>query len=153
MIDQEKERKDFEEWYAADCLPAEADWFKRDPEEPTEYFHGDTQSAWNGWLKRAMIEYRKVADRVNNNMDLSILSAIAKIDPKNITIQNLDLSLQETTFSKCGGQLYTFLSPEPYDVLGPAKFGVVLWIDRNKIRNALQQTLCSKDSLFPEHKK
>lgn len=153
MIDEEKERKDFEEWYAADCMPAEADWFKRDPEEPTEYFHGSTQSAWSGWLKRAIVEYYKVVDYINKNMERSILSAITKIDPKNITIQNLDLSLQETSFSKCGGQLYTFLSPEPYDAVGPAKFGVVLWVDRNEIRNALQQTLCTKDSLFPEHKK
>lgn len=150
MIDLEKERVSFEEWYAADRLPAEADWFKRDPSNKEEYFHDDTASSWKVWLARAHIEYRKIAAKVNGSIDRSILDAIAKVDRKNIGVQTLDLSLQETTFSKCGGQLYTFLSPEPYDALGPAKFGVVLWIDRNEIRDALQQTLCTNARIIQD---
>lgn len=150
MIDLEKERTSFEEWYAADSLPAEADWFKRDPSNKEEYFHEDTASSWKVWLARAHVEYRKTATRVNGALEQSILDAIAKVDRKGISVQTLDLSLQETTFSACGGQLYTFLSPEPYDPLGPAKFGIVLWIDRNEIRDALQQTLCTKSRIVQD---
>jgi len=30
-------------------MPAEADWFKRDPDAPDEYAHGMTWSAWKAW--------------------------------------------------------------------------------------------------------
>ena len=39
----------FEEWYAADAMPAEADWFKRDPDDRDEYDSGTTHCAWRAW--------------------------------------------------------------------------------------------------------
>jgi len=40
-------RRQFEEWYEADVMPAEADWFKR--YEDGEYYHSHTHDAWKAW--------------------------------------------------------------------------------------------------------
>ncbi|MEF3066344.1 hypothetical protein [Pandoraea apista] len=61
------EREAFEAWYEAAAMPAEADWFKREADDPNEYAHGDTQSAWEGWQARAALSAdggdRKDAER------------------------------------------------------------------------------------------
>jgi hypothetical protein len=45
------EREAFQEWYEADAMPAEADWFKLDADG--DYDHGPTYWAWRGWQARA----------------------------------------------------------------------------------------------------
>jgi hypothetical protein len=50
------ERAKFEEWYEADAMPGEADWFTRETDDPTEYKHIPTHFAWKGWLARALSE-------------------------------------------------------------------------------------------------
>jgi hypothetical protein len=47
------ERAAFEAWYEAYCMPGEADWFRRDPEDPDEYDMTNTSSAWAAWQARA----------------------------------------------------------------------------------------------------
>ena len=41
----EAERREFEEWFASDMMPMEADWFKTD--DVTGYTHTATAYAWN----------------------------------------------------------------------------------------------------------
>lgn len=48
-MNEQQERSAFERWYEGHCLPGEADWFRRDPDEPDEYKHGHTSEAWAGW--------------------------------------------------------------------------------------------------------
>jgi hypothetical protein len=45
------ERREFEEWFASDMMPLEADWFKTD--DVTGYTHTATAYAWEGWRARA----------------------------------------------------------------------------------------------------
>lgn len=59
--------KKFEEWYEADAMPLESNWFKRDPKYSDDYDNGTTQTAWEGWqaglaegMKRSK-EWEKVA--------------------------------------------------------------------------------------------
>lgn len=52
-------RKSFEDWYEASRMPCESDWFKRDPDEPDEYFHTSTISAWDGW--KAAVKHERAA--------------------------------------------------------------------------------------------
>lgn len=33
----------------ADALPSEADWFRREDDNPDEYYHGVTHRAWLAW--------------------------------------------------------------------------------------------------------
>ncbi|CAB4139132.1 Domain of unknown function DUF551 [uncultured Caudovirales phage] len=54
-MDEQQERSAFERWYEGHCLPGEADWFRRDPDEPDEYKHGHTSEAWAGWQARAAL--------------------------------------------------------------------------------------------------
>lgn len=43
------QRATFEQAYEAYCQPAEADWFRREDDEPDEYYHVTTKEAWWGW--------------------------------------------------------------------------------------------------------
>jgi hypothetical protein len=54
-MNEQQERADFEAWYEGHCLPGEADWFRRDPNEPGEYKHRHTADAWEGWQARAAL--------------------------------------------------------------------------------------------------
>lgn len=45
----DKERQRFEEWYEADAMPAESNWFRRDPDAPEEYDRESTVRAWAAW--------------------------------------------------------------------------------------------------------
>lgn len=42
-------RAAFEAWFEADALPSEADWFRREDDNPNEYYHGVTHRAWLAW--------------------------------------------------------------------------------------------------------
>jgi len=46
---EDEVRKRFEVWYGADAMPAEADWFKRDPLLTGCYEDDQTQHAWEGY--------------------------------------------------------------------------------------------------------
>lgn len=48
------ERKAFEAWYEAYCMPSEADWFRRDADDENEYHHAITADAWAAWQARAI---------------------------------------------------------------------------------------------------
>jgi len=48
-----EQREAFEQWYEADCLPAESDWFKRD--DDGDYWHATTSAAWAAWQARAAL--------------------------------------------------------------------------------------------------
>lgn len=52
----DSERKAFEEWFEADCMPLEADWFTRDLNDASEYRHEATAHAWRGWAARAGVQ-------------------------------------------------------------------------------------------------
>lgn len=43
------QRAAFEREYEAYCQPAEADWFRREDDDPDEYYHVTTKEAWWGW--------------------------------------------------------------------------------------------------------
>lgn len=45
----DKAREAFEREYEAYCLPAEADWFRREEGDPDEYYHATTAVAWWGF--------------------------------------------------------------------------------------------------------
>jgi hypothetical protein len=57
------DRARFEAWYEADAMPAEADWFKRDPDAPDEYAHGMTWSAWKAWQEATQQERERSKKR------------------------------------------------------------------------------------------
>jgi len=42
-------REAFEQWFEADAMPAESDWFARDALDNDEYDHVQVQFAWKGW--------------------------------------------------------------------------------------------------------
>lgn len=42
-------RGQFEKWYEAFLMPAEADWFKRDTDFPEMYDSDDVEATWDGW--------------------------------------------------------------------------------------------------------
>jgi len=44
-------------------MPAEADWFKRDPDAPDEYAHGMTWSAWKAWQEATQQERERSKKR------------------------------------------------------------------------------------------
>lgn len=48
-------RSDFENWYEADSMPAESDWFKRDAFDPDEYAQTCTSVAWRAWQASARL--------------------------------------------------------------------------------------------------
>jgi len=52
-------RRQFEEWYEADAMPAEADWFKR--YEDGEYYHSHTHDAWKAWQEAVKREREECA--------------------------------------------------------------------------------------------
>jgi hypothetical protein len=52
-LDRAEERRRFEEWFEADAMPLESDWFRRDPDAPDEYASPSVQCAWRGWAARA----------------------------------------------------------------------------------------------------
>lgn len=43
MTDQER----FEAWYTRFC--GEGDWFRKEPDDPDEYFRMATHDAWHAW--------------------------------------------------------------------------------------------------------
>lgn len=47
--ERETQRAAFEREYEAYCQPAEADWFRREDDDPDEYYHVATKEAWWGW--------------------------------------------------------------------------------------------------------
>ena len=49
------EREAFEAWFEADAMPGEADWFKRETDEPDEYAYTSTHNAWKAWKARAAL--------------------------------------------------------------------------------------------------
>lgn len=53
-IELQAERKAFEAWYEAYCMPSEADWFRRDVDDESEYHHAITSDAWAAWQARAI---------------------------------------------------------------------------------------------------
>jgi hypothetical protein len=61
------ERKLFEDWYAADALPSEANWFKRDKDEPDEYDWITTHEAWKAWKARGVLPMQQASIAVAND--------------------------------------------------------------------------------------
>jgi hypothetical protein len=48
-LDENKLRKLFEEWFEADAMPCEADWFKRDAQFPDMYKESTVEHSWDGF--------------------------------------------------------------------------------------------------------
>ena len=46
---KEAKREAFERAYEAYCMPAEADWFRREDDDPDDYYHATTHDAWWAW--------------------------------------------------------------------------------------------------------
>lgn len=62
MTAAQDSRAQFEAWYEANAMPAEADWFRRDPSSQDEYLHEDTRDAWKVWkASRAALSAEPVA--------------------------------------------------------------------------------------------
>lgn len=57
------EREAFERWFEADAMPSEADWFKREKDEPEEYAQLSTHAAWAAWQARAALSADGVEDK------------------------------------------------------------------------------------------
>jgi hypothetical protein len=55
----EELRGQFEEWYEADAMPGESDWFKM---KDDEYHHLNTQNAWEGFQACAKIKDAEIAE-------------------------------------------------------------------------------------------
>lgn len=64
-MNEQQERSAFERWYEGHCLPGEADWFRRDADDPSEYDHGHTSEAWAGWQARAALAANVPADLID----------------------------------------------------------------------------------------
>lgn len=50
-------RREFEAWFEADAMPSEADWFRREDDNPDEYYHGVTHTAWRAWQESRRIAF------------------------------------------------------------------------------------------------
>ena len=72
-MNEQQERSAFERWYEGYCLPGEADWFRRDADDPDEYKHGHTSEAWAGWQARAAL----AANEKQPNRATDIATALA----------------------------------------------------------------------------
>lgn len=57
-MDKDKMRRDFEEAYAADAMPLEGDWFRRDPNDIDDYLSDDTSRSWHGYKMAYRASYR-----------------------------------------------------------------------------------------------
>lgn len=57
-MDRDRMRRDFEEWYAADAMPLEGDWFRRDQNDMSEYADETTDATWRGWKAAYRSSYR-----------------------------------------------------------------------------------------------
>lgn len=57
-MDKDKMRREFEEWYAADAMPLEGDWFRRDPSNTNDYADDTTDANWRGWKAAYRASYR-----------------------------------------------------------------------------------------------
>ena len=57
-MDTHKMRCDFQTWYAADAMPLEGDWFRRNPDDMREYADDTTQAYWSGFKAAYRSSYR-----------------------------------------------------------------------------------------------
>lgn len=57
-MDKDKMRRDFQEWYEADAMPLEGDWFRRNPDDMREYADDTTQAYWSGFKAAYRSSYR-----------------------------------------------------------------------------------------------
>jgi hypothetical protein len=71
-------------------------------------------------------------------MGIGITELIQKIGDDNVRLQPLDSCLTDMR-SKKGENLYTFASEVPFDLKGPNKLGLVLWLDRDDVKKILGQ--------------
>lgn len=54
VVEPRDERAEFEEWCEAHLMPAESDWFRREPDEPDEYRNPMIDMAWEAWQARGL---------------------------------------------------------------------------------------------------
>lgn len=57
-MDRDRMRRDFEEAYAADAMPLEGDWFRRDIHCREDYADETTQAYWSGFKMAYRSSYR-----------------------------------------------------------------------------------------------
>lgn len=54
-------RQAFETWFEASAMPSEADWFRRDPNNPDEYNLSFVAHAWDGFQAGFEVGARQAA--------------------------------------------------------------------------------------------
>lgn len=69
---------------------------------------------------------------------MNIIELLQKIGVDNIRLQMLDTSLTNMQALRRANK-YTFESEVPFDLNGPEKKGIVLWLDRNEVAKAMAE--------------
>lgn len=69
---------------------------------------------------------------------MNIIELLQAIGVDNIRLQFLDQSLTNMNALKRGNK-YTFESEVPFDLNGPAKQGIVLWLDREQVAKIMAE--------------
>ena len=62
MSGAEGKREAFENWFEADAMPLESNWFARDKAFPEEYAYGPAQRAWESWQAFRAETVKEIAD-------------------------------------------------------------------------------------------
>jgi len=150
------ERSCFEEWYEADAMPGESDWFKM---KDDEYHHLNTQNAWEGFQACAKIKDEYIAElKAEVQEVLSIAykereSMHEKIEQLNAKVAMLSEAIKEIWYSNS--------TPIPetkyYEVINATEAYVTKWLNGVKAgereRCAVEcgkqypYTLCHSDQL------
>lgn len=70
----------------------------------------------------------------------SITELLAAVGEENIKVQYIDECASGMQMTKRQGNKLTVHTDEPFGLNGMQRFGFVLWVDRDKLAGAAQQT-------------
>lgn len=69
---------------------------------------------------------------------MKLTELLAEIGDDNIDLQNLSQCICEMRYSAKNGNKFTFVTDQNFGPNGPDKAGLVLWIDRDKMAQAIE---------------
>ena len=70
---------------------------------------------------------------------MKLSELIAAVGDDKVEFQNLDKSVETMETVKDGeGSRFTFVSVMPFDLHGTDKLGLVVWLDRKRVENAVR---------------
>ncbi|MNP03024.1 hypothetical protein D3C76_948920 [compost metagenome] len=70
--------------------------------------------------------------------NIGIVELITQIGNDNIELQPLDVAITDMQKKK-GHNLYTFGSAMSFDLSGTKKFGLVVWLDRDRVKEITEK--------------